>query len=94
MARYYVSKNAIRDLNVDKRTPLLDKDGNEVDAYIIIDIDHPCIYNVFGCSEYLDLAYLRLSEDKLAGKIITGGLLSQYINFYILDKEPEYKTEW
>lgn len=90
---YYVSNKAIEELNRDKKTLILDKDGDAVGGYLEIEDGKPIIYDLFGSGETIYLDRLKLDGDYLRCEITTHNH-RQFMSFYILGGGKTLQTEW
>ena len=95
--QFYVASNAIEELNRDKKTLILDKDGKAVGGYLEIEGGKPIIYDLFGSGEFIHLDRLRLFEADdfccLDCDITTQGV-QQTIQFHMLGGGKTLQTEW
>ena len=78
--RFYVSANAIEELNTCKKTKILAKNGNETGGHISVYEGQPKTYSLFRCGETIWLDKLYLHLDCLRG-VFTTHDCNQIIDF-------------
>ena len=92
--KFCVSSNAIKELNENGKTAILDKDGNAIGGSVEIEYGQPVIINLFGSDETIYLERLYQKGSGLDCEISTHGC-EQFFSFRILKgEEKEYVTEW
>lgn len=89
---FYVSNNAIEELNTCGRTKILDENGKEIGGGISVSEGRPRICNLFGCDEIIYLDSLRLHDAGLRGWFTTHDC-EQFIQFHFFHNE-DHITSW
>lgn len=91
---FYVGEQALKDLNVDNHTPILDENGDRIGAELyILPVDRCLIIqNLFGCGDAIYLDEIELEDDHF-NCTFTSGDTPQCVALYII-KPVGYKTKW
>lgn len=89
---FYVSNNAIEELNTCETTEILDENGKEIGSYISVGGGRPRICNLFGCDEIIFLNKLRPHKDGLRGWLTTHDC-EQFIDFHFFHN-GDHNIEW
>lgn len=90
---FYVSNNAIEELNTCGKTKILDENGNEIVGYISVRGGRPKIFGLFGCGETIWLDKLELYEGCLRGWLTTHDRM-QCIDFHFHLHNGDHIIEW
>lgn len=89
---FYVSNNAIEELNTCGTTKILDENGKGIGGHISVSEGRPRIVDLFGCDEIICLDSLRLYDDGLRGWLTTHDC-EQFIQFNFFHNDDHF-TAW
>lgn len=92
---FYVGENALKELNENHKTRILDENGEDTGGKLCISlIGEPYINDLFGADEAIFLDVLELEDDCFSCRVTTNDK-PQFFTFYIFKpSKVGLKTKW